>query len=239
MVLERISPIVGCGMTRLLLVEDDETIRTTVALALRRYGYEVDVAEDGLAALELLRDDGFDLLVLDVMLPMLDGIGLCRRVRETDQVPILMMSARGDSLDVVAGLEAGADDYVVKPVDMSVLVARIRALLRRASAGAGAAKALTFGDVRVDVDAMEVTRAGRPVALTPTELRLLLEFAANPGVVLARSTLLRGRASCATWSRTCWRSPGWTRASNTPSRPPSPSARSSSSPYGAPDWRPR
>lgn len=115
----------------MLLVEDDEVIRVAVGRTLERYGFSVATAPDGLAGLERFRDVAPDLVLLDVMLPGLDGIGLCRRVRESSQVPILMMSARGDSLDVVGGLEAGADDYVVKPVDTSVLVARIRAVMRR------------------------------------------------------------------------------------------------------------
>ncbi|GAA4574771.1 two-component system response regulator CseB [Planotetraspora kaengkrachanensis] len=180
-----------------LLVEDDEVIRKTVGMALERYGYTVSVAGDGLTGLELFRDGRHDLLLLDVMLPGLDGIGLCRRVRETSLVPILMMSARADSLDVVSGLEAGADDYVVKPVDTAVLVARIRSLLRRATFSAAPEEpanpgsALVIGDLRIDTDGLEVFRDGRQVALTPTELRLLLEFAANPGIVLDRQTLLR------------------------------------------------
>ncbi|WP_234102566.1 response regulator, partial [Streptomyces venezuelae] len=97
----------------ILLVEDDEVIRKSVAMALERYGYHVSVAGDGLTGLELFRAGQHDLLLLDVMLPALDGIGLCRRIRETSTAPILMMSARGDALDVVSGLEAGADDYVV------------------------------------------------------------------------------------------------------------------------------
>ncbi|WP_026416653.1 two-component system response regulator CseB [Actinomadura oligospora] len=188
-------------MTHVLLVEDDEVIRRTVGLTLERYGYTVETAPDGLAGLEAFRAGGdrgprHDVLVLDVMLPGLDGIGLCRRIRETSLVPIVMMSARGDGLDVVSGLEAGADDYVVKPVDTAVLVARIRSVLRRSSDWAAAtvpgesATVLTFGDVAVDTAGMEVRRGGRPVPLTPTELRLLLEFAAQPGVVLGRRTLL-------------------------------------------------
>ncbi|MER7708646.1 response regulator transcription factor [Kitasatospora sp. NPDC097605] len=201
-----------------LLVEDDAVIRRSVQLALERYGYQVDVTGDGLDALDAVRAGAHDVLILDVMLPGLDGISLCRRVREETLTPVLMMSARGDALDVVAGLEAGADDYVVKPVDIPVLVARIRSLLRRAAfrddpparpgredpAAAGgpnsrhrhvpagqAPDLLAFGGLTIDLRGLDVRLDGRAVALTPTELRLLLVFAENPGTVLDRRRLLR------------------------------------------------
>ncbi|MFF0292731.1 two-component system response regulator CseB [Kitasatospora sp. NPDC004614] len=185
---------------RILLVEDDEVIREATQLALERYGFPVDTAGDGLEGLERFRAAPPDLLLLDVMLPLLDGVGLCRRIREESQLPILMMSARTEPIDVISGLEAGADDYVVKPFETAVLVARIRTVLRRTGFGptATAAAAATapgnsvrvIDDLEVDTDAMEVKVAGRPVPLTPTELRLLLEFTAAPGVLMERQVLL-------------------------------------------------
>ncbi|MDH6123001.1 two-component system response regulator CseB [Kitasatospora sp. GAS204B] len=185
---------------RILLVEDDEVIREATRMALERYGFPVDTAADGLEGLERFRAQPPDLLLLDVMLPLLDGVGLCRRIREESQLPILMMSARTEPIDVISGLEAGADDYVVKPFEIAVLVARIRTVLRRTAvapapgapdpAPAQRAAVRVIDDLEVDTEAMEVRVAGHQVPLTPTELRLLLEFTAAPGIVLERQTLL-------------------------------------------------
>ncbi|MGW2340738.1 two-component system response regulator CseB [Streptomyces sp. NPDC001661] len=190
--------------THVLFVEDDDVIREATQLALERDGFVVTAMPDGLRGLEAFRSDRPDIALLDVMVPGLDGVSLCRRIRDESTVPVIMLSARADSIDVVLGLEAGADDYVTKPFDGAVLVARIRAVLRRfghaggAAAGSGAAAespapdsgALHFGDLEIDTDGMEVRKAGQPVALTPTEMRLLLEFSSAPGSVLSRDKLL-------------------------------------------------
>ncbi|GAA0594479.1 two-component system response regulator CseB [Kribbella sandramycini] len=182
---------------RILMVEDDAVIREATQLTLERHGYDVTTADDGLEAIERFEKVQPDVVMLDIMLPGLDGISVCRRIRETSTVPIVMVSARGDALDVVLGLEAGADDYVTKPFDTQVLVARLRAVLRRAVADperpapATGSGVESFGDLELDREALEVRRGGQTVQLTPTELKLLIEFANNPGVVLSRSTLLQ------------------------------------------------
>ncbi|MFE7613736.1 two-component system response regulator CseB [Streptomyces celluloflavus] len=190
--------------THVLFVEDDDVIREATQLALERDGFVVTAMPDGLAGLEAFRADRPDIALLDVMVPGLDGVSLCRRIRDESTVPVIMLSARADSIDVVLGLEAGADDYVTKPFDGAVLVARIRAVLRRFGhasgpdgAGGGAADAdvpaeavLRFGDLEVDTEGMEVRKGGVNVALTPTEMRLLLEFSNAPGTVLSRDRLL-------------------------------------------------
>ncbi|TCM45171.1 DNA-binding response OmpR family regulator [Kribbella sp. VKM Ac-2568] len=179
------------------MVEDDAVIREATQLSLERHGYDVTTAEDGLEAIESFEKLHPDAVMLDIMLPGLDGISVCRRIRESSTVPIVMVSARGDALDVVLGLEAGADDYVTKPFDTQVLVARLRAVMRRAVADperpapSTGASIESFGDLELDREALEVRRAGSTVQLTPTELKLLIEFANNPGVVLSRSTLLQ------------------------------------------------
>lgn len=182
---------------RILMVEDDAVIREATQLTLERHGYDVTTAEDGLEAIESFEKIHPDAVMLDIMLPGLDGISVCRRIRQTSLVPIVMVSARGDALDVVLGLEAGADDYVTKPFDTQVLVARLRAVMRRAindperPAPSAGASVESFGDLELDREALEVRRGGSTVQLTPTELKLLIEFANNPGVVLSRSTLLQ------------------------------------------------
>ncbi|MEU4112819.1 two-component system response regulator CseB [Streptomyces sp. NPDC048208] len=187
--------------THVLFVEDDDVIREATQLALERDGFAVTAMPDGLSGLEAFRADRPDIALLDVMVPGLDGVSLCRRIRDESTVPVIMLSARADSIDVVLGLEAGADDYVTKPFDGAVLVARIRAVLRRfghaghperggADGSADTDGVLTFGELEVDTEGMEVRRAGQPVGLTPTEMRLLLEFSGAPGTVLSRDKLL-------------------------------------------------
>lgn len=216
----------AAGHPSILIVEDDEVIREATRMALERYGFPVATAADGLEGLEMFHAVRPDLVLLDVMLPLLDGVGLCRRIREESQLPILMMSARTDPVDVVSGLEAGADDYVVKPFESAVLVARIRTVLRRVRvvpaeaapepvnasatefpapgpapadppvapvppvAPAPRSPVRSFDGTEVDTDSMEVRVHGALVPLTPTELRLLLEFTAAPGIVLERAVLL-------------------------------------------------
>ncbi|MGP4049233.1 two-component system response regulator CseB [Streptomyces sp. 2A115] len=192
--------------THVLFVEDDDVIREATQLALERDGFAVTAMPDGLSGLEAFRANRPDIALLDVMVPGLDGVSLCRRIRDDSTVPVIMLSARADSIDVVLGLEAGADDYVTKPFDGAVLVARIRAVLRRFGHASGLRSAagsedsssvdgggvLSFGDgeLEIDTEGMEVRRSGAPVALTPTEMRLLLEFSSAPGTVLSRDKLL-------------------------------------------------
>jgi DNA-binding response OmpR family regulator len=175
-------------MTEVLLVEDDPGARQGLELALRRLGYGVRPAGTGEAALHAIREGAADVVVLDVMLPGLDGFEVCRRLRRDSDVPVIMLTARGDDFDIVGGLEAGADDYVVKPVEARVLDARIRAVLRRIARAGSPAE--TYGELVIDRASLIVRRAGREVLLTPTELRLLLVLSGSPRQVFSREQLL-------------------------------------------------
>ncbi|MBB4679370.1 two-component system response regulator CseB [Crossiella cryophila] len=175
-----------------LLVEDDDVIREATQLTLERDGFTVTVAADGLAGLAAYREHRPDVALLDIMLPGLNGVSLCRQIREEGPTPVIMMSARADPIDVVLGLEAGADDYVTKPFDSTVLVARIRAVVRRMVRAGREVEdtVLRFGDLEIHKNGLEVRLDGELVELTPTELRLLLCFAESPGNVLTRDVLL-------------------------------------------------
>ncbi|MFE0020144.1 response regulator [Amycolatopsis sp. NPDC059021] len=181
-------------MPRLLLVEDDAVLAETLSRALRGLGHEVEVAPTGEQALDTLaeRRASLDLVLLDVMLPGIDGFEVCRRIRAGDTIPVVLLTARGDPVDMVVGLEGGADDYVVKPAEPRVLDARIKTILRRATpVPAPTSTVHVFGDLAIDSEAMLVTKGGTELHLTSTELRLLLEFAEHAGQVLSRQTLLK------------------------------------------------
>jgi two-component system response regulator MtrA len=175
---------------RILLVEDDPSIREVTAIGLTAAGFAVTTAVDGVEGLERFRADPFELILLDIMLPRLDGYEVARQVRRTSTIPIVMLTARGDTMDVVVGLEAGADDYVRKPFDLPELIARIRAALRRAGGAADGATELRIGPVLIDVAGRTVTRDGTDVPLTRTEFDLLAELVRHAGQVLSRDVLL-------------------------------------------------
>ncbi|HYI61814.1 MAG TPA: response regulator transcription factor [Acidimicrobiales bacterium] len=176
--------------TRILTVEDDERIRTAVKLALEDEGWKVEEAATGEDALERFRQAPTDVVLIDIMLPGVDGFEVCRQVRRESDVPIIMVTARDDTHDIVAGLEAGADDYLTKPFAPKELSARIRALLRRVRATDSGATHLRFGDLEIVPEEGVVRRGGDEVHLTKTEFRLLLELANSPGRVLSREVLL-------------------------------------------------
>ena len=177
---------------RILLVEDDPSIREITAIGLRNAGFTVETAADGAAGLERFTAEPFDLVLLDVMLPRLDGLEVCRAIRLEATTPIVMLTARADTIDVVVGLESGADDYVRKPFEMPELIARVRAALRRRVQEPGDEDddVLALGPLRIDVAGRTVQRDGTPVELTRTEFDLLLELARRPGQVFTRDVLL-------------------------------------------------
>jgi two-component system response regulator MprA len=175
---------------RILVVDDDAAVRESIGRALRLEGYDVELASDGLEALERLQGSGDDpdLVVLDVLMPNIDGLEVCRRLRRMgSRLPVLMLTARDEVTDRVAGLDAGADDYVVKPFALAELLARVRALLRRSADEA--VDVLRFGDLELDPATREVRRDGDPIELTRTEFALLELFLLNPRQVLTRSII--------------------------------------------------
>ena len=174
---------------RVLLVEDDPSIREITELGLRNAGFRVTAAGDGRAALLHFRQEPFDLVVLDLMLPTLDGYEVCREIRKDSRVPIVILSAKSDTVDVVVGLELGADDYVTKPFEMPELVARARAALRRA-AEVPADPVIAVDDLEIDPAGFRARRGGVDLQLTATEFKLLLELARRPGQVFTRDLLL-------------------------------------------------
>lgn len=174
----------------LLLVEDEPRVRRALRLALEDEGYQIVEAGTGDAGLAALRANPIDVVLLDVMLPDTDGFSVCRDLRRTSDVPVIMVTARTDSHDVVAGLEAGADDYVTKPLVGKELSARIRALLRRAAPASARSNRFDYGDLVVAVDEGVVTLGGEPVTLTRTEFRLLADLALARGALRSREQLL-------------------------------------------------
>jgi DNA-binding response OmpR family regulator len=184
---------------KVLVVEDEPTLLETLEYNLTRQGYEVYTATDGLSALEMARQERPDAIVLDIMLPGLDGLEVCRILRQEMNVPILMLTARDEEVDKVVGLEVGADDYLTKPFSMRELLARVKALLRRVRLvreelevgdSAVGAETLTFGDLAIDLARGEVLYQGKPLGLKPKEYELLVYLARNQGIVLPRDLIL-------------------------------------------------
>lgn len=176
---------------RLLLVEDETSLALTLSDRLRAEGYDVEVCATGESALELLEDRPVDLVILDLMLPGIDGLEVCRELRRRGlQLPVLMLTAKSEIVDKVVGLKLGADDYLTKPFEMIELLARLEALLRRTGEGSTGLHRYEFGDVVVDFKSAEVFREGEPVALSSMELRLLQEFIEHRGELLSRDQLL-------------------------------------------------
>jgi DNA-binding response OmpR family regulator len=189
----------------ILLVDDEDAVQKLLAYPLERDGFRVVQARDGEEALERFRAEDVDLVVLDVMLPKLDGLEVCKRLRAVSNVPIIMLTARDDELDKVLGLELGADDYITKPFSIREFMSRVRALLRRAAipvAPGAAEEAIEADGLRIDLARRDVEVAGRPVQLTYVEFELLRALASHPGRVYTRELLLQ-----ALWGGSEYREP--------------------------------
>ncbi|MGA7672720.1 MAG: response regulator transcription factor [Nitrolancea sp.] len=185
-------------MTKILLVEDETSLQATIAYNLKKAGYEIATASDGESALELARDQRPDLVLLDVMLPTIDGFDVCRNIRRSSGVPIIILTARNDEIDRVVGLEIGADDYLTKPFSMRELLARVKAILRRrdllhqdlVKEQGSTAHTLDVGQLSIDLDAYRVTLGQREIALKPKELELLVHLVRHRGAVCPTRQLL-------------------------------------------------
>ena len=192
---------------RILLVDDEESVQKLLAYPLRKEGYEVVPARDGEEALERFGEGGFDLIVLDVMLPKRDGFDVCRRLRGRSAVPIIMLTAKSEEFDKVLGLELGADDYITKPFSMREFRSRVKAALRRVELVRerqrdGAGEPLDIGDLEIDLGKRAVSIRGGPVRLTYVEFEILATLARSPGRVFSRSALLEGL-----WGDAAYRDP--------------------------------
>jgi DNA-binding response OmpR family regulator len=181
------------GSARILLVDDEQSIQTLLSYPLRKDGYHVTSALDGSEALRRFEEGRFDLVILDLMLPQLNGVEVCRQLRSRSQVPIIMLTAKGSETDKVAGLEVGADDYITKPFSMREFRSRVKAALRRSRMAAGIQDdggSIEGGDLTIDFDRRMVTLAGEEVKVTYVEFEILGALARSPGRVLTRETLL-------------------------------------------------
>ncbi len=180
------------GVARILLVDDEPSVQTLLAYPLRKDGYDVVTAVDGEQALASFADERFDLVILDVMLPKVDGIEVCRRLRTRSQVPIIMLTAKDDEVDKVVGLEMGADDYITKPFSVREFRSRVRAALRRAemSGGQAGGEPIIAGELEIDLERRAVSVRGESATLTFVEFEVLTSLAGAPGRVFTRETLL-------------------------------------------------
>jgi DNA-binding response OmpR family regulator len=191
------------GQARILLVDDEQAVQTLLTYPLRKDGYEVVPALDGQQALDRFAEQRFDLVVLDIMLPKLDGVEVCRRLRTRSQVPIIMLTAKGDEIDKVVGLEIGADDYITKPFSVREFRSRVKAALRRGNmAGPGGDEPIRAGELEIDFERRVTRMRGEPIELTYVEFEILATLASAPGRVFTREVLLEH-----VWGESTYRDP--------------------------------
>jgi DNA-binding response OmpR family regulator len=198
-------PAIDTKSARILLVDDEQSVQTLLAYPLRKDGYDVVAAHDGREALDRFSEQRFDLVVLDIMLPNLDGIEVCRRIRSRSQVPIIMLTAKDDEIDKVVGLEMGADDYITKPFSVREFRSRVRAALRRTEmlgARPGGQEPILAGELKIDFERRIVAARGDDVRLTYVEFEVLAALAVTPGRVLTREMLLEQ-----VWGDSAYRDP--------------------------------